>query len=359
MSQPRIHGLISVAAIVAIAVMEVATARDHPELHLILNRLIAVPIAWAAITAGRRGGVLAAGTATLALAVQYRWLSTVMPLSIAAEITDALSFWFVGVIAGILSDRERSCATRYRKIEAELSGVSARLHHDTEAMKRAERLSAIGQLSAGLAHEIRNPLASIAGAAAILERSPATDDKHRRCVEIIAKESRRLNGLLSTFLNFARPRPPHLKQVDLPRVLEGVVDLAAHGSVQQAITIRTEIDSALPLVECDPEQLEQVLLNLLMNAMEASPNGAEVVMSARTAGANVEIQVVDEGSGVAPEDIDKLFDPFFTTKEHGTGLGLPVAHQIMQQMGGALLAAPNATRGMTFRVLVPLPGASS
>jgi signal transduction histidine kinase len=130
--------------------------------------------------------------------------------------------------------------------------------------------------------------------------------------------------------------------------------VAEHALSKKQILFRDEVDRDLPEVECDPDQLRQVLLNLLINAIEASTDGATVTLAADAESGKVVIRVVDEGSGVAPEHIEKLFDPFFTTKETGTGLGLPVAHQIVGQMGGHLSARRNADRGMTFSVALPL-----
>lgn len=218
--------------------------------------------------------------------------------------------------------------------------------------ERTERLSALGQLSAGLAHEIRNPLASIAGAAAILQRNRNLDAREAKCIEIIAKECRRLDELLTTFLNFARPRPPQLRLVELDSILDIVITLATHGVRDKKSILEKNTPQKLPLVECDPEQLEQVLLNLVINAIEASPPGETVTVSAETIDGKVAIRVVDHGHGVDTANVDRLFDPFFTTKENGTGLGLPVAHQIVAQMGGSLVAESNPDRGMTFSVIL-------
>jgi two-component system, NtrC family, sensor histidine kinase HydH len=253
-------------------------------------------------------------------------------LAIAAVVVAALEGWA----------RERRLRDQYRRAAA-----------DFEGMKRAERLSAIGQLSAGLAHEIRNPLASISGAAAILARSQDLDPKNAKCLEIITSECERLNGLLTNFLNFARPRPPQLRSVQLEPVLDNVLGLASHGVRGKTVRFEKRIEAGLQPVECDPEQLEQVLLNLMINAIDASPDGGTVTLSAAAEDNRVAIGVMDHGHGVAPAHIDRLFDPFFTTKEHGTGLGLPVAHQIVRQMGGSLLANANAGPGMTFSVVVP------
>jgi signal transduction histidine kinase len=180
------------------------------------------------------------------------------------------------------------------------------------------------------------------------------DQKIKRCIEIIESECSRLNGLLTNFLNFARPRSPQFQSVHLDSLLTDVIELAEHAVNRREIHFRKEINDGLTDIECDPEQLRQVLLNLLINAIEASGEGTTVCMFAGIEEDTIVLRVIDEGSGVAPADIDKLFDPFFTTKETGTGLGLPVAHQIIEQMGGNLSARRNAGRGMTFSVALPL-----
>jgi signal transduction histidine kinase len=221
-------------------------------------------------------------------------------------------------------------------------------------MKRAERLFALGQLSAGLAHEVRNPLASIAGAAGILQRRLRPEEKDRECVDIIAKECRRLDSLLSHFLDFARPRAPKYQAIDSASLFDSVIQLAEHAAGgQQPIAFRKELEATLPPFEGDPELLTQVLLNLVINAIQAMPEGGDVFLSARSRNGRVLIQVRDEGCGIVPADRDRIFDPFFTTKETGTGLGLSVAHQIVEQHGGILSAEANLEKGTTFSVLLP------
>ena len=252
------------------------------------------------------------------------------------------------------ADRERRQKQRYEELGRQLSDVYQKLQDNFEGMKRAERLSALGQLSAGLAHEIRNPLASIAGAASILNRNHPNDPKSARCVEIIDSECRRLNGLLTNFIDFARPRMPVLQKMQVGAVLENVLALVNHAIGRKNINLEIHAEPDLPDVQFDPQQLRQVLLNLLINAIEARSEGGTVILKARRDADMLNVEVIDEGSGVPPELIDKLFDPFFTTKETGTGLGLPVAHQIVGQMGGVLTARRNADRGMTFLIAFAL-----
>lgn len=307
----------------------------------------AIPVVLAAVLNGWYGGL---GASLLASAVLFALPSH---QALAIKALESLALLLLACAAVLATGRERRLREHYQQIAEQLSNVYEKVQANFEGMKRAERLSAIGQLSAGLAHEIRNPLASISGAAAILARSHSLDPKSAKCLEIITSESERLNGLLTNFLNFARPRPPRLQTVQLGPVLENVLELASHGVRGKAVRFEKGVQNGLQPVECDPEQLEQVLLNLMINAIEASPDGGTVTLSAALEDGRIAIDVVDQGHGVAPAHIDRLFDPFFTTKEQGTGLGLPVAHQIVRQMGGSLVARANAGRGMTFSVVLP------
>ena len=212
-------------------------------------------------------------------------------------------------------------------------------------------------MSAGLAHEIRNPLASIAGAAGILQRNLQRERKDAECLEIISKECQRLNGLLTQFLDFARPRTPRYQTTDFRLVIDSVMELATHAVGKKPIDLRREVSPHLPPVECDPELLKQVLLNLTINAIQAMPGGGRLLVSAGLRNDRLSIEVRDEGCGISAADRDRIFDPFFTTKEDGTGLGLSVAHQIVEQHGGILTAEANPGKGMTFSVSLPLSNA--
>jgi two-component system, NtrC family, sensor histidine kinase HydH len=309
-----------------------------------LTPFYSLPVAVSALLDGWRGGLGAALLSSMAVFARPGGPS------VANSAATSIALVCLSLIIAFM-DRVR----RQRRPEATAtSGFGCEsVQTNLEGMKRVERLSALGQLSAGLAHEIRNPLASIAGAAAILQRNEDLTPKHAKCIDIITNECRRLNSLLTNFLDFARPPKPHFQAINLDSVLDSVVSLANHGIRDKTVYCEKHIPPNLPRLEGDPEQLEQVLLNLMINAIEASSNGETVKISAEAEHGTVVIKVVDQGHGVPAANIDRLFDPFFTTKEHGTGLGLPVAHQIMTQMGGALLAQRGAEKGMVFSVVLP------
>lgn len=326
--------------------------------HYLAQRLFYLPVAFAALSYGWRGGLAAAALAGLSY-IPYLWANgDFLPVHAASQYLEIIVFCSVGLLVGLLADRERRQKAACQRVATKLTEAHRELRESFEAMKRAERLSALGQLSAGLAHEIRNPLASISGAAGILRRHPGSEQKCQECLSIIDRETRRLNRLLTNFLDFARPRAPNYRVVDVNGVLDSVITLAGHAVGRKTITFRKVVPPGLPAVECDPEQLEQVLLNLTINAIQATEESGEVILACRTANGKLLIEVKDQGSGVHPDHIDRLFDPFFTTKETGTGLGLPVAYRIVRQFGGVLSAARNDDAGMTFSVTLPLQARS-
>lgn len=352
--QPTTLGFMAAGGVLLVSLLHLVTPLAMLHWHNIFQHLYYLPIVLAGLTCGWRGGMLVAIAAGLTNipheVISYR----VLPHYAIDQALDFPLFCAAGILTGVLSERGRKQRAALERTTQRLTEVYRQLQDNFESMKRAERLSALGQLSAGLAHEIRNPLASIAGAAGILQRNVQRERKDAECVEIISKECQRLNGLLTEFLDFARPRAPKYQATDLGAVVDGVMQLAAHAVGKQAVDLRQEIPPDLATVECDPELLKQVLLNLIINAVQATKNGGEVRVSAGRHNDLLWIKVRDEGCGISEADRDRIFDPFYTTKEDGTGLGLAVAHQIVDQHGGILTAEANAGKGMTFSVSLPL-----
>ena len=348
---------VPVAAILLISVMYYATQDQLVWMHNILQHLYFAPIAAAAVSFGWKGGIGAASLAALCYA-PHLWMGLNLgaePLRyLGSEAMETLDFFLVGLIAGVLADRERKQKVSLQRTTIQLNAVYQELQQNFERMKRSERLYAIGQLSAGLAHEVRNPLASIGGAAAILRKNSGSEQRREEFLEIIEKECARLNRMLTNFLGFARPSPPQYQLAEVGPILESVAGLASHAVGRQPIRLLIHPAADVPAIPCDPEQIKQVLLNLTINAVQAMPDGGEIVVSTRVDGARVVIDVRDQGPGISPEHLDKVFDPFFTTKDTGTGLGLSVAHQIVSQHGGILSAKNNSCGGATFSLFLPI-----
>lgn len=320
--------------------------------HGIFQRLYYLPVVYAAIAFGWVGG-LSTGLIAGLFYVPHIVMTWSHERHYALEqYAEIFMFLAVGLVTGVLSDRERRRSAELHRTARRLNQVYRELQDTFEQIKRADRLSAIGQMAAGLVHEIRNPLASIDGAAEVMESSPNQEDLRVETMGIIRKECFRLNRLLTNLLDFARPRSPEWAEVDVPAILDSVVELVQH-SAGKNVRFRRLSSPGIPPLIADREQIAQIILNLALNAAQATPDGGEILLSAEVAEGGVLIRVRDEGVGIAPEDMEKIFDPFFTTKEGGTGLGLSVVHQIVGQLGGTIKVTRNPGRGMTFALHFP------
>jgi two-component system sensor histidine kinase HydH len=359
-SKRAIYIRVSVVALgIAVAsLLHFLTPRSLILWHNLFQKLYYLPIVYAAIYFGWRGG-LAASLLSAILFIPHILISWHhMPVYATNQYAEIILFFLVGAVTGALADRERKQRKKLEATAQQLSKVYRELQDSFEQLKRADRLSAIGHLSASLAHEIRNPLASIEGSTDILEQPHISEEMRKEFLGVIRKESRRLNRLLTNLLDFARPRKPELQLVDPARLIESVTSLVAPTAERSGITLERRVPASSPLVQCDPEQLKQVVLNLTINAIQAMARGGSIELSVTASDGNVRISVRDEGPGIPAQDLEKIFDPFFTTKENGTGLGLSVAHQIITQHGGAITAEPNPDRGMTFSIVLPARGYS-
>ena len=164
----------------------------------------------------------------------------------------------------------------------------------------------------------------------------------------------RLKGLLTNFLEFARPQTPRIIASEIYLLLESVAMLASRTATMANVVVRVMSEEALPPVSVDPEQIKQVLLNLVINAIQATPSGGQISLRANRDGDWVRVEVEDEGIGIPAEDMERVFDPFFTTRSNGTGLGLSISYQIVSQHGGHIATRRNPERGMTFSVTLPV-----
>ncbi len=228
-----------------------------------------------------------------------------------------------------------------------------------ERVQRSERLADLGRVAAGLAHELRNPLASMAGSVELLAGSEGLRASDQRLMAIVLKEAARLETLVARFLDYTRPEPPRLSPHDLAQVAGEVAEVFAADPSAARVALRRDLRPVT--VPCDPDQLRQVLWNLLLNAAQAlQPGGPGGTISLRCGpdgerGARLEVE--DDGPGVAEADRARLFTPFFTTKAGGTGLGLATVHRIVEAHGGSVEVEAAAPHGARFTVR--LPGAAS
>ena len=231
--------------------------------------------------------------------------------------------------------------------------------HATE-IRRAEHLAALGKVAAGVAHEINNPLAGMQNCVRTLLKGPRDDRQRVHYLELLEEGLGRIGRTVGQLLDFARESPPQLIPTDLTAVIERSLALVEHELAARKITCSRSIDPGLPAILTDPRQLEQVFLNLFMNALEAMPKGGALTIGAarrRQGKAScVEARVTDTGSGIPAENLSRIFDPFFTTKEvgRGTGLGLSVSYGIVRAHGGFIDVQSEVGQGSTFSVILPV-----
>lgn len=263
---------------------------------------------------------------------------------------------FSGFLAFNLTEEQRREARLNRENARKLAEANTSLQKAEGAVRRGERLAALGQLTAGLAHEIRNPLGAIRSSAEILSRTvPEENDIAQEMSANIRSEVDRANQIITKFLQFASPTELSAEPADLSTVIDRAIALVKRAQPPIPCSIYTNYLPDIPPVNMDSALMERVFFNLLVNAAQAS--GSESVITVRTkiAGSFAEIAIIDKGIGIAKEDLDNIFNPFFTKKAGGTGLGLSIVSRIVDLHGGKILVESEPGSGSTFRVLLPLP----
>jgi two-component system sensor histidine kinase PilS (NtrC family) len=218
-------------------------------------------------------------------------------------------------------------------------------------MRAADRLASLGRMAANIAHEIRNPLASLSGAVEVLAAGPP-DDTRERLGQIVLKEAERLNTIIREFLEYARPAPLSRSTVNVGEVLDEVLVLLAHRAAPGTLKVAREFPPVLAW-SVDRQQFRQVVWNLCLNALQAMPDGGELRVSAVAAGGRLVMRVADTGEGIAADDLGHIFEPFFSTKADGTGLGLALVHRIVQDHGGEIDVQSRPGVGSAFTLTLP------
>ena len=341
-------------AVVTISLLHYFTHPTHVHWHVVYQRAYYIPILVGAVAYGLNGGLgVATLTAVLYLPhVLLQWGHE--PLYRSSQLAEIVLFLVFGALAGILIDRVRQERERHRKTAEELAEAYSQLHATFNRLRLVDRLSALGALSAGMAHEIRNPLGSITGAVEILEEMTPPEDRRREFVDIVQKEMKRLSTIVTRQLDLVRSSPQERAPCDLRQVVESVTELARRQAEQQEVQISVEQDGKLPIIEADEQGLRQAVLNLLINAIQSMPDGGRVQVRTAAAGDLLRIIVEDEGPGLSAEALEHGFDPFFTTKRQGTGLGLSIAFQIVDQHAGDLRAENRDEGGARFVIELPV-----
>jgi signal transduction histidine kinase len=259
----------------------------------------------------------------------------------------------IGILANTLAQDLRVQSEKHRRAAEQLAEANLHIQQAEEAVRRSDRLAALGQLSAGLAHELRNPLGTMKASAEMLARSVSAENEVAREVAgFISSEVDRTNSLITRFLQFARPLQLRLEKADLAQTLDRAVALVEREL--QGVAIYKNYEPEIPPFPFDAELLERVFYNLVLNAVQATEVGGAVTVKTRAMGGMVEIAVIDRGAGIGAKHRDSIFNPFFTTKPEGVGLGLAIVSKIVDEHGGKITVESEPGKGSVFHVLLPV-----
>jgi len=242
-----------------------------------------------------------------------------------------------------------------QQMEEKIQKTTADLRKTEAQLIRSEKLAALGQLAAGFAHEIRNPLTSINILIHSMREKPPSGDSYKEDFKVIEEEIHRINEIVDQFLRFAKPAPPLLEKTEVSSIFEETLQLLRPQIEKQLIVVEKEFQP-LPIILIDREQMKQAILNLLLNAIQAMPGGGHLTLKGQNSedGQWIHLSIQDSGVGIPGEDMNKLFDPFFSTKEGGIGLGLSIAHRIIDQHRGKIEVESVPGKGTLFTVWLPI-----
>lgn len=330
--------------------------------HDLHRALFFIPIIYAAVVFRMRGGLI----------VSFALLCVMLPRALLFSpylhpLLRSVVFFVPAVllsllIAALLDQIEHGERARLQltAVHQQLSQSFKRLEENQEQLLQAEKLTSLGQMAASIAHELNNSLAGVLVYTQLLAKKMASDTLSKEVasdyLSKMASEIDRSSRTIHNLLDFARPSAPRLSTVDVNQVIEKALSLVSHQAKLERIQVTKELNPSLPVLWADFDQLRQVFVNLILNAIQATENGGTLTL--RTFPANergVRLEIEDTGSGISPENLRKLFTPFFTTKEkgQGVGLGLTVAHEIIERHGGRIKVESKEGKGTTFTVLLP------
>ncbi len=357
-----LRGVALIVAIAALSSLHYLTSPSRVMLQEIYNYLCYMPIILAAYWYGIWGGVASAALTSTLIAPHIRASWSPDSEYAGYQYAPILAFHLLGLTVGWLAWNQRRVTEHYRDATAFLERANRDLRESQEHLRRADRLSALGEIAAALAHEIRNPLAGLKGALEIVATRAAAGQPSPEFADIGRRELERLDNLVREFLMYARPHDPSPHPTNIRELISRVTMLLKPEADKKGVTLAPPepIAPAQPqFANVDPEQMTQVLLNIALNAIQASASGGEVRFVVSEEPGWVQVDIVDQGPGIPPQYLAHVFDPFFTTKTKGTGLGLATAQRIVLAHRGTIAALPGSMSGTIFRVRLPTTGAAT
>jgi len=352
---PRI--VVLLLLIGTVTALHYLTATQHSQYHDIYRRLYYLPIVLGGLWFSLRGGVGAALLVSVLYAphILFQWGH--LPTSHLEQYLEIFLYNTIGLLTGFLTEKEQTQRRRVEENSRNLAESYAKLREQADLileiedqLRRADRLSALGELSAGMAHEIRNPLGSIRGTAEILRDAFPPENRYAEFTRILINEVDRLNKVLEDFLKFARPAGNERNDFQPDQVLGEVLQLTQGPAQKKQINIHWD-EQPLPVAIGDAGQFKQVFLNLILNALQAMDDGGQLwIDSSSGPDGQIVLAFKDSGPGIPVADLDRVFNPFFTTKADGTGLGLAITHRIIQNHRGKISVANASEGGAVFTI---------
>ncbi len=324
---------ITAVLIAAISFLHYSTPVMRHYRHIFYQELYFLPLLLAAFWFGLRGAITASLSVTAVYApfIAMHWQH--FSPDDFARLVETLLFNVVAVVLGILRDRERN---------------------EQQRLREAECLATMGRALSAVAHDMKTPLIAIGGFTRLAQKKlPSTDPIYEK-LDIVVHETQRLENMVKDMLDFAKPLELNPEPVNLNDVVRECLAIVDGAAASSKIRIDTNLTREVPPVICDTMRIKQVMINLLMNAIQASSENESILIQTRREDGEVMIDVTDAGSGIPEDKEQEIFTPFFTTKKDGTGLGLPIARKILEAHHGQLLLLRNPQRGVTFRVVLPM-----
>lgn len=347
------------------------TTTTYQPLHVLYQRILYIPIVLSAFWYGWRGGLLAAVVTSAGYLphILHDWGGDFFTRNLNQTL-EIVMYIVVGSLTGYLVDRLKrheaqlsqaniQLASQARQITEAMETLTRKTREVFEAeeqLRRSDRLAALGQLAAGLAHEIRNPLASIGGVAEILTDPATLPEEREKFCQVLNEETERLDRVLANFLHYARSkRNEEEGSSDLGKTLAKVISLLDKETRSKGIAIEVRLPPQLAEIPLEESLLQQLLLNILLNSIQAMSIGGKIIVEAISSEKNklLSIAITDTGSGLPKEVAEHAFDPFFTTKPHGTGLGLSIVHKILDDHNGSIRIDETYTTGARFIITIP------
>jgi two-component system sensor histidine kinase HydH len=301
--------------------------------HVILRDIYFLPIFLAAFWFGLSGGILASLSAT----AFYLPFTLIYWSEFATDdmnrVMQMLLFNVVAVVIGLLVDRQRA---------------------ENRRLRETENLAAMGQACSAMAHDIRTPLMAIGGFSRLVRERLGEENPDREKLEIVIRETERLENMLKEALDFSRPLELNRKKQEMNPIVRQALSMVTDAALDKQVSIEDKLGKDLPQAQFDEKKMEQLLIDLIMNAIQATPEGSAVSVSTSRNRNYITIDISDHGYGIPEENREKILQPFFSTKKDGTGLGLPIAKKIVDAHHGRLEIKDNPEKGATFTVMIPL-----